>query len=321
MKTYDIINAGPRNRFLAAGRVVSNSGWGYNPQNLPRVSGKASDCLRHSLRAPDGCKIVVSDLSGIELRVNHFLWRVPSSMALYQASPDKADLYKDFASALYGVSVEEVSKAQRQIGKIAHLGLGFSAGAVTFVRIAKMMGGVDITLEESRNIVARWRKSYKEIQAGWKQCVQALGAAMVGASLEVDPWGHCKTAQNKIMLPSGRFIHYPALRQEYDEERGTSWLYGEGRHRTFLSGGKVCENLVQAIARDIIAEQALEIHKQTGYRPSLMVHDELVYIVPEDKAEQHLETVNTIMRTPPAWWPELVLWSEGDIADTYGAAK
>jgi len=293
-----------------------------NVQNMPRVSGKPGDCLRNSLRAPEGYKVVVADLSGIELRVNHFLWKVPSSMALFQADPEKADLYKDFASSLYGKPVSEISKAERQIGKVAHLGLGFSAGAVTFVRIAKMMGGVDITLDESREIVKKWRKAYAEIKQGWRQCGDALPNVLSGAESAIDAWGLCRTAKDKILLPvKGRFIHYPALRQELLEDGDVPWVYGEGRNKTFLSPGKVCENCIQSIARDIIAEQALEIKARTGYTPTLMVHDELVYVVPEDDAEQHLATLYDVMRTAPKWWPELVLWAEGGISDTYGGAK
>ena len=305
------------------------SGEQNNLQNLPRVSGKTSDALRNSLLAPAGHKIVVCDLSGIELRVNHFLWKVPSSMALYQADPEKADLYKDFAAVLYSKPKEEVTKAERQIGKISHLGLGFSAGAVTFQRIAKLMGGVDITLDESREIVAIWRKSYKDIAAGWKACTAALRNAHIGASSPIDPWGHCVTEKDRIRLPKpGRFINYPELREEMSDSVDhtvvngrRSWVYGTGRNKTFLTGGKVCENLVQAIARDVIAEHALEIHKRTGYRPALMVHDEIVMVVPEEKAENVLRTMQEVMKTPPTWWPELVLSSEGDIADTYGSAK
>jgi DNA polymerase I-like protein with 3'-5' exonuclease and polymerase domains len=112
-------------KYYGADTTGRDSGWAYNPQNLPRVSGKPSDALRNCLTAGNGKKVVVADLSGIELRVNHFLWKVPSSMALYQADPEKADLYKDFAAALYGIDKSEVSKSQRQVGKVAHLGLGF----------------------------------------------------------------------------------------------------------------------------------------------------------------------------------------------------
>ena len=63
------------------------------------------------------------------------------------------------------------------------------------------------------------------------------------------------------------------------------------------------------------------MYKELKVRPSLMVHDELVYVVHEDQAQHVLEVVQRIMRTPPVWWPQLITWSEGDIADTYGDAK
>jgi len=64
-----------------------------------------------------------------------------------------------------------------------------------------------------------------------------------------------------------------------------------------------------------------EFFRLTGLRPALEVHDELIYVVDEDKAEELLKLLQSLLRRPPVWWPELVTWSEGDIADTYGDAK
>jgi hypothetical protein len=300
------------------------SGFLYNPQNLPRVDQdrpKLSDALRKSMCAPPGFKVVVADLSGIELRVNHFLWKVLSSMALYKQSPDKADLYKDFATKLYSVEPQDVQKAQRQIGKIAHLGLGFGAGAATFQKIAKLMGGVDLSLEEAQAITQQWRSTYEDIVLGWKRCHDMLSYIARGDRLIVDPWGMMHTSREGIHLPSGRVIRYPALEEEPREDGKKEWMYGTGRHRTRIYAGKVTENIVQALARDVIAGNAYQMFKKTKLRPSLAVHDELVYVVPQDQAEDTLAALQEIMRTPPVWWPELITWSEGDIADNYGDAK
>ena len=300
------------------------SGFMYNPQNLPRIdpsNPKLSDALRKSMTAPPGYKVVVADLSGIELRVNHFLWKVPISMALYQASPDKADLYKDFAAKLYGISAREVTKAQRQVGKVAHLGLGFGAGAPTFQKVAKLMGGVDLTLKESETITYRWRDEYPEIVRGWKHCHKLLAEIVQGAQHRVDPWGLVHTAQDAWVLPSGRLIRYPKLHIELSAEGRDEYWYGEGRGRARIYAGKCVENLVQALARDVIADNAYAVFKELKLRPSLLVHDELVYVVPEEDAQHVLDTVQRIMRTPPVWWPQLITWSEGDIAQSYGEAK
>ena len=303
------------------------SGWAYNPQNLSRIDPKKpkpSDALRKSMRAPAGHKVIVADLSGIELRVNHFLWKVPSSMALFRADPEKADLYRDFAAfQLYMVALEEVTKQQRQVAKAAQLGLGFGSGAATFVKVAKLMGGIDLSQDEAKTLVYKWRKAYKEIVNGWKTCHEALTWVHDNRQAAIDPWGLCTTCSEGIRLNtnSGRLIRYPGLHQEVGEDNRQEWWYGQGRHRARIYAGKVDENLVQALARDAIADNALEFKKRTGLLPKLMVHDELVYVVPEREAEPMLAELQSIMRTPPTWWPELVTWSEGDIADTYGDAK
>jgi len=300
------------------------SGFLYNPQNLPSINPgkpKLSDALRRSMRAPKGHKVVVADLSGIEVRVNHFLWQVPSSMALYRASPDKADLYKDFAHRLYGVKLAEVTKPQRQIGKVAHLGLGFGAGGGAFQKVAKTMGGVDLSLEEAQAITMQWRDAYSNIVLGWRRCHEMLQLISQEDRMVIDPWSLMETSAQGIHLPSGRVIRYPALREEISENGRNEWVYGTGRHQARIYAGKVTENCVQALARDVIAGNAYKMYKQTKMRPSLAVHDELVYIVPESDAPAVLETLQTIMRTPPKWWPQLITWSEGDIADNYGDAK
>jgi DNA polymerase len=301
------------------------SGWGYNPQNLPRVNPynpRPSDALRRSLIAPAGHKVVVADLSGIELRVNHFLWQVPSSMEMFKADPEKADLYKDFASKLYDIDYDEVTKVQRQVGKVAHLGLGFGAGYVTFQKVAKLMGGVDITEDESRDIVDKWRDEYYEITSGWRTCHAALGTIMRGAEGNaVDPWGMVVPVPEGLRTPKG-LIRYPDLRTEINEDDNRKeFVYGHGRNKARIYAGKIDENIVQHLARCVIADNALTVQKITGLNPALMVHDELVYVVPEDEAVAKLATVQEVMRTPPEWWPELITWSEGDIADTYGDAK
>lgn len=299
------------------------SGWLYNPQNLPRIivgKPKVTDALRNSMRAPDGHAIVVADLSGIELRVNHFLWQVPSSMRLFRDSPDKADLYKDFASRLYDLLVAEVNKEQRQIGKIAHLGLGFGAGPATFQRIAKLMGGVDMPESEAASVTYKWREEYAPIVEGWKRCHEGLQHILTGERFDIDPWGLTHTEKGAIVLPSGRRIRYPSLVCERTDGK-REWFYGEGRNRARIYAGKIDENIVQALARDAIADNAYEMYRRTGLRPAHMVHDELIYVVPTDRAQDVLATLQGIMRTPPSWWPELVTWSEGDIAPTYGEAK
>ena len=123
-----------------------------------------------------------------------------------------------------------------------------------------------------------------------------------------------------LKTPRG-YIRYPNLRLEVDEDGQSEYVYAEGQKKARIYAGKIDENIVQHLARCVIADNALTVQKLIGLRPSLMVHDELVYVVPEDQAVDTLDAVQEVMRQPPVWWPELVTWSEGDIADTYGDAK
>lgn len=295
-----------------------------NVQNLPAVGrgkNRHADSLRNSLLAPKGHKVVVADLSGIELRVNHFLWKVEESMSLYQNDAE-ADLYRAFAAVRYAVTPDEVTKAQRQLAKVAQLGLGFGAGHATFKTVAKVMGGLVIDDQESMEIVSDWRSQYRRIAEGWRTCHEALRYIYAGKEVEIDPWGLTHTSEAGIRLPSGRVIRYPSLHEEpRDNGRGKEWWYGQGRHRARIYAGKIDENIVQALARDVMADNMLKFTRDTGVYPSLTVHDEAVYVVPEQEAEGMLAHLQEIMRTPPKWWPELVVWSEGSVADSYGAAK
>lgn len=304
-----------------------SGGMGYNHQNLPRINPnkpKLSDALRKCLRAPKGYQVVVADLSGIELRVNHFLWKVPSSMNLFNKDPAKADLYKDFASRHYDVPLDEVTKDMRQMGKVAHLGLGFGAGPTTFQRVAKLMGGIEIDEVDAQTVVYGWREEYYQITDGWARCQSALGLIYAGEVGFIDPWERLlQFTPQGIRTPRG-FIRYANLRQRVDEERGRpEWVYGKEKVQR-IYGGKVVENCVQHLARQVIADAALSVARTDigkCYPLAHMVHDELVYVVRDVDAQEMLDTVQEIMRRPPEWWPELVTWSEGDIADTYGDAK
>ena len=136
----------------------------------------------------------------------------------------------------------------------------------------------------------------------------------------VDPWGMVVPTADGLRTPKG-IIRYPDLRTETDEDNRKEFVYGHGRNKARIYAGKIDENIVQHLARCVIADNALDMQRATGLNPALMVHDELVYVVPEDEAQTTLDTVQSIMRTPPTWWPELITWSEGDIAQTYGDAK
>lgn len=333
-------------RYCGADTTGRDSGEEYNPQNLPRINKKKarpSDALRLSLCAPNGHTVIVADQSGIEMRVNHFLWKVPFTMQVYEADP-AADLYRASGAKAMGVRPEDLSPEERQMEKVKMLGLGFGAGAKTFQRIARVMGGMTISEEDSKEFVDDWRTRHSEIAAGWKTCDKALNYVVDGRPTSIDPWGMVSTGFQCLRLPSGRFIRYPMLRyldeagvileffggvrpglspEQYDKQvtRRTGWWYASGKNRARLTGPKVCENIVQALARDSLFDAAVNYYRITGRRPALRVHDELIYVVPTREADKLLATLQYVLRTPPLWWPQLVVWSEGGSGPNYGLAK
>lgn len=347
-------------RYAGADTSGRDSGEEYNCLNMPRIDPdrpKITDALRKSLRAPAGKKIIVSDQSNIEMRVNHTLWKVKASMDLWKGDPN-ADLYRTSAAARFGIPESEVSKPQRQLAKIEELGLGFGAGADTFRIVARTMSGGKINLaktfrhatqaeidanpdyawptdksgfaiiyesDPAQESVDKWRARYVEIAdnktGGWKKAHNALAHIASGSSMQVDPWGLVHTSSEGFELP-GYTIRYPKLRQQTNEDTGRSeWVYAEGRHEARIYGPKAVENIVQSLARQTIMDNTIEFYKRTGLRPALRPYDELAYVVDEAPARELLDELDVVMRTPPKWWPELTVWSSSDIGDTYGEAK
>lgn len=309
-----------------------DSGDLYNALNMPRIGWnkdgtikpKLTNSLRLSLRAPEGFVVGVADLSGIELRTNHTLWKVARTMRLWAADP-KADVYKDTASRYYGVAENLIEGSQRQFGKVLELACGFGVGPAKFVDFARGYE-LKLTLEQAQEGVWGWRNITPEIAdnrvGGWARCQQALSYIEAGQEWAVDPWGLTHTCKEGIRLPDGNLIRYPDLRKEVNKKDGrVEWKYGKGRHTRYIYGGKVDENIVQALARIVLMDNVREFWRRTGLHTKLRVYDEAVYLFARHTAPELLEELLKIMRTPPKWWPALITWSEGDMAESYGLAK
>lgn len=318
---------------LAFGGADTTGRWSgimkLNHQNLPRVNPKEpkpTDALRKCLRAPDGWKVVVADLAGIEMRVNMTLWKVPYAMRLFNQNAD-ADLYKPMASEVLGVPLEGMPKMVRQAGKAMHLGCGFGLGSPQkYIAVAKGMANVDVSEDEAVQHIRGYRNKHPEVVRGWKTCHKALEHIANGKyGIPIDPWGLCETAKDGIKTPTG-FIYYPNLRRRRDEENDRmEWVYGEGKQKTArIYAGKVDENIVQHLAKEVLTDMILRIAKSPLgklYPLKHTVHDELIYIVRDEDAQDMLDLVQDVMQAGVDWWPELVTFSEGDIAQTYGDAK
>ncbi len=267
---------------------------GLNVQNLNRGSA-----LRRCLQAPEGHVLVVVDSSQIEARV--LAWLAGENELLQQFA-DGEDVYVRFAERIWpGVDIDAT---RRFVGKTCILGLGYGVGHVK-LHAQVVVKQPDATLDDAAGYVSVYRNTYTGIRNLWRTADRMI-RAMMGTERIDWPQG-IVTAFEKIRLPSGRWLHYPDLRLTSE-----GFAYGVEQR---LYGAKLVENIVQAIARDIVADQMLVIAKR--YRVVTMTHDEVVFVAPEGDAEEAFAFAQKVMRAAPRYAPGLPLSSSGGWAKEY----
>ena len=291
--------------------------WGgddkLNLQNLPRGSA-----LKKAILAPAGYMMIDSDSSQIEARTLAWL---AGQDDLVEAFDRGEDVYKIMASAIYGKAVDEITKDERFVGKTTILGAGYGMGAAKFQAQLKNFGVV-VELDEAKRIIDTYRQTYPRITALWKSAGTALEAILRGQLTVLGRDGILKIeGKDGIRLPNGLYIRYPNLRQKVDEETGkTEIVYDTKKGRATIPnriyGGKVIENVCQALARIIIGDQMLLVAKK--YRVVMTVHDAIACIVPTDEVATAQEYVEMCMRIRPKWGLELPLNCEAGHGESYG---
>ena len=291
--------------------------WGgddkINMQNLPRGSQ-----LKKAMCAPEGYKFVDCDLSQIEARTLAWLAEEDD---LVEAFDRGDDVYKIMASAIYDKPEDEINKEERFVGKTTILGAGYGMGAVKFKAQLKNFG-VELEQDECDRIIKVYRDTYPEIPKLWRKAGKMLDVVMGDQSSSFGRDGILEVEGKKgIKLPNGLYIKYPELRKETDEDGKTELLYKTRKGRTLIDtriyGGKVIENVCQALARIVIGEQLLRVSQK--YKVVMTVHDAIGCIVPEDEVEQGMRLVEKVMKIRPKWAPDLPLDCEGGFGDSYGA--
>jgi hypothetical protein len=181
--------------------------------------------------------------------------------------------------------------------------------------LARGNGGPKVFIDEleAQRLVMIYRVYNRNIKDLWYTFGNVLGPMVRGDNgmllehvpgLVYDPLG--------IRLPTGMRIYYPELQID-----GSGFTYKSRRERKHIYGGKVVENVTQALARAVIAEHMLEIGKH--YKVALQVHDEIVCVVPHNQANQAERDIKDIMSTPPGWAPSLPIACEIGQGESYGA--
>lgn len=277
--------------------------------------------LRATLTASPGHRLVVCDFSGVEARA--LAWMARDADALEVFAAPGADPYCEMASVIFGVPAAEIGKGTRRtVGKIAELACGYGMGATKFGATAAA-AGVDLGEAgvDAAAVVAAWRGRHAPIVRFWRALESAFGAAMVSGYAEVDapaPLRYVASATDAdvaLILPSGRPVVYPDARYA-DRDGRPSLAYRGARGVEHTYGGKLAENAIQALCRDLLAD-ALMRAERAGLCPVMHVHDEIVCDVPEERADAAYEQLRTIMTTPPAWAAGFPAGAAGYVARRY----
>ena len=286
------------------------------------VPATLGSLTRPAICAPDGKVLVVCDYSSIEARVLPWLARDEATMEIFQS---ERDIYKEAASGIYNLLADQINKEQRFIGKISVLACGYQGGANAYKSMSANYG-VEIEEDRAKQIVSAWRKANPNITKLWaaveqtariafmqrRSCIVKSAMDLTCVAFSYDhPFLRCT-------LPSGRSINYYkpgvedvqspwGMREQLTFEGTDTYTRKWERVPTF--GGKLVENIVQAISRDLLAH-ALLLVDQAGMLIVGHIHDEIICVADEDD-ETALEQLSQLMTTNPWWADGLPLSAEG----------
>lgn len=270
-----------------------------------------SELIRTAFVAKPGCRFIVSDFSAIEARVMGYLAGEGWVMEEFRGA---GKIYEQTASKMFHIPIEEITKGSpyRARGKVASLacqyggaeGALISMGALNFVEEEELKGLVQSWRTANPHIVNYWY----EIDGAVKAAVKERKMTKVGMVTV-----YYQSGMLKIALPSGRVLSYVRPRMTVNRFGSESVSYeGVGTNRKWTRiesyGAKFCENIVQATARDVLAEAMLSLEKK-GFDIVCHIHDEVVLEVPEGKSS--VEEINEIMAVCPDWCEGLPLKAAG----------
>ena len=294
--------------------------WGgddkLNLQNLPRKSK-----LKDAIVPPDGYVLIDADSSQIEARTVAWL---AGQADLVNSFEDGEDVYKIMACRIYHKPFNSITTAERFVGKTTILGAGYGMGWKKFQLQLKTFG-VEIEDSLCKHIINTYRDVHPRIPDLWMQAERCLDA-LASEDLKTADFGTQPQAVSLLPgvgfdLPSGLPLKYMNLRviEEQNPKSGMwekHYIYDTRKGTTKIYGGKVVENICQAVARCVVGEQMLRIAKR--YKVVLTVHDAVACVVKKEEAEEAKEYVTECMKWRPKWAETLPLSCEIGYGDSYG---
>ena len=302
--------------------LIRNRDWESVEMLYDDVADILSQLVRTALIAPKGKVFSVADFSAIEARVISWLANEKWRMDVFRGD---GKIYEATGSKMFNVPISSITKGSvlRDKSKISELALGYegSLGAL------KRMGGERMGLSDTEmmSLVRKWRMANPAIVDMWKEIDEASKEAVryqrpvtcTCRNIVFDCDGEFMT----IQLPSGRklFYYHPHFKDKYigRSKMPSKVLCYEGVVQETKQwgeidtyGGKLTENIVQAIARDLLGNSMLNL-EANAYYPVCHIHDECLVEIPEEKAKEHYEKCVSIMEQTPDWAKDFPLKADG----------
>jgi len=288
-------------------------------------------------------KLIIADAAQIEVRVLAWL---AGQTNMVEAFAEGRDIYSEFGTGLFRARLRKPRKTdpspvyklltiRRDFSKMVILGAGYGLGPTKFhtsclmnPTLRPLFDGGEYNLQFVKRLIKGYRTTYPQIPKFWttvEKCFRivirhphqvmryAPEGSKVGQEDLLTFWNDSGTVN--IQLPSGRILYYPhaSIKKKinhYDYDNQLRYQHGP------LWGGSLTENIVQAVARDLLGYWILECEKEC-LPVALHVHDEIIAITPDMFAIKNLEVLNTIMSNGPAWSEGVPLAAEGEITKTY----
>jgi hypothetical protein len=332
--------------------VLSSRGW------IPIETLRATDQLwdgdswqEHGGLISNGTKETIA-LCGLRLTPEHLVWTGTNWISAGHLLHNNHELFRALAYAKSNMpgyiepypTIEPNDSSELEVFDIAcvgpknrffawsergplvvhncRLGLGYGMGAPKLqytLETGSMGPPIVLPENECKRAVNVYRARSRQIVMLWDLLGKILTAMVAGNTVQYRDI--LTFYPDHVLQPNGLALHYPDLRATWGERGFTDFTYRSSRrgHRSKIYGGKFAENLVQALARIVVAEQGLRIADR--YRVVLLVHDEVVLCVPTREAKRALDFSLEQMTLPPAWAQGIPLAAEGGIGDNYGDAK
>lgn len=288
---------------------------------IPNLTTVLSQLIRTAFVAPQGKTFVIVDFSAIEARVLSWLaderWRM-------EVFAHDGKIYEMAAVRMFGIPLEQVTKGShwRAMAKVAELALGYQGASGALARMAA--GKLEMSEMEMRGLVKMWRQQNPRIVRLWSEIEQSAMQTVLQHAPAVAPKGLLfNTCEGwlTITLPSGRTLYYPeiCLVPAPHGRRALSYAALDERKQWGMQetyGGKLTENIVQAIARDCLAGVMHRL-QSIGFKMVLHVHDEVVLEVPEADAAKAFATALQVFAEGLPWAEGLVLKGDGLVSKYY----